>query len=65
MKSNEQSKEKNAEQRLVCVICGKLATRLVDGDPSCEEHAELVYEDQVETYTQRHQANDDWLENKV
>ena len=46
----------------VCIICGKPATRDVDGDPSCEEHAELVYEDQVERYTQKHLANDEWLE---
>jgi len=45
----------------VCRICGKPATRLVDGDPSCEAHAELVYEDQVEKYTQEHLANG-WLE---
>lgn len=50
------------EKSSVCIICGKPATRDVDGDPSCEEHAELVYEDQVERYTQKHLANDDWLE---
>lgn len=38
----------------VCIVCGKPATRQVDGDPSCEEHAELVYEDQLEKYTQQH-----------
>jgi hypothetical protein len=42
MKSVEKPKE-----ALKCKICGKAATRLVDGDASCEEHAELVYEDQV------------------
>jgi len=36
---------------MVCVICGKTATRMVDGEPSCEEHTELVYEDQVEDAT--------------
>lgn len=46
----------------VCIICGKPATRNVDGDPSCDEHIELVYEDQVEDYTLHHQANDEWLE---
>jgi hypothetical protein len=46
----------------VCSICGKPATRLVDGEPSCEEHANLVYEDQVESYTQSHLADGDWLE---
>lgn len=46
----------------VCRICGKPATRLVDGDPSCEAHAELVYEDQVESYTQQHLGDGQWLE---
>lgn len=46
----------------VCTICGKPASRLVDGEPSCDEHANLVYEDQVESYTQRHLADGDWLE---
>jgi hypothetical protein len=45
-----------------CRICGKPATRLVDGDPSCETHAELVYEDQVEKYTQEHLRDGFWLE---
>jgi len=45
-----------------CRICGKPATRLVDGDPSCEAHAELVYEDQVEKYTQEHLRDGFWLE---
>ena len=42
-----------------CIICGKHATRVVDGDPSCEEHAELVYEDQLEKYTQQHLSDHD------
>jgi hypothetical protein len=46
----------------VCRICGKPATRLVDGDASCEAHAELVYEDQVEKYTQEHLRDGFWLE---
>jgi hypothetical protein len=65
MKAKEQPAETAVDQSLVCLICGKVATRLVDGDPSCDEHAELVYEDQVESYTQRHQADGEWLENKV
>ena len=32
----------------VCVICGHPATENVDGEPSCREHVELVYENQVE-----------------
>ncbi len=47
-----------------CVICGKPATQSVDGDPSCDEHIELVYEDQVEQYTQKHLTKDEWLEKK-
>ena len=57
MKSADQLK--NA---LKCRICGKPATRLVDGEPSCQKHAELVYEDQVEDYTRNHQKKDEWLE---
>jgi hypothetical protein len=60
----EKSPELKAEKPLVCVICGKPAARLIDGDPSCEEHAELVYEDQLENYTQDHLAGDEWLEKK-
>jgi len=33
----------------------------VDEDPSCDEHVELVYEDQVESYTLRHLADQDWI----
>lgn len=58
MKSGEQSESKPQ----VCKICGKPANRLVDGEPSCEEHAELVYEDQLEKYTQKHQKKNEWLE---
>ncbi len=39
-----------------CVICGVPATRVVDGDPSCEAHANLVYENQLEDYTRAHQS---------
>jgi len=63
MRSNPISLE--VSEDLICAICGKPATRLVDDEPSCEEHAELVYEDQVENYTLRHQADGDWLEQKV
>jgi len=45
----------------VCIICGKPATRSVDGDPSCDDHAELVYEDQVEDYTLHLQEAQEWL----
>jgi hypothetical protein len=67
MKSKEKLEEPQAvtaKQPSACVICGKSATRNVDGDPSCEEHVELVYEDQVEKYTQKHLVHDEWLEKK-
>jgi len=60
----EKSQHTEKDSPSVCVICGKSATRVVDGDPSCEEHAELVYEDQLERYTQNHLADGDWLEKK-
>ncbi len=63
MKSGEKDQGKSkTEETPKCKICGKPATRLVDGEPSCEEHAELVYEDQVEAYTKEHQKKDEWLE---
>ena len=51
-----------AQEGQVCIICGKPATRVLDGDPSCDEHLELVYEDQVEKYTASHLKEDEWLE---
>ena len=54
---------KKEEKAQKCSICDKPATRLVDGEPSCEEHAELVYEHQVEDYTKAHIDKNDWLEN--
>ena len=38
----------------VCTICGKPTARLVDGEPSCEEHAALIYENQLEDDTKGH-----------
>ena len=67
MKSKEKLEEQpidTAKAASVCIVCGKPATRDIDGDPSCNEHAELVYEDQVETYTQQHLVRDEWLEKK-
>lgn len=49
------------DKEAVCIICGKPATELVDGDPSCEEHIELVYENQLEDYTREHMKENDWL----
>ncbi|HKS75530.1 MAG TPA: hypothetical protein VJQ82_20135 [Terriglobales bacterium] len=56
--------EKSKIEAMKCKICGKPASRLVDGEPSCEEHSELVYEDQMEEYIKQHQAKDEWLETK-
>jgi hypothetical protein len=46
----------------VCIICGKPATRMLDGDATCPEHVELAYEDQLEKYTASHLTEDEWLE---
>lgn len=58
MKSNK-DKEKKVS---VCTICQKPATRVVDGEPSCEQHANLVYENQLEDYTKDHLADGEWRE---
>ena len=50
------------ERPSVCSICSKPTTRLVDGDPSCEEHIEQVYEHQVEDYTAQHLVDKEWRE---
>jgi hypothetical protein len=42
------------EKVSVCTICGKPTARLVDGEPSCEEHAALIYENQLEDETLGH-----------
>lgn len=66
MKSKDKKVRKTAAKAAktgrVCIICGKPATRVLDGDASCEEHLELVYEDQVEKYTAGHLKEDEWLE---
>jgi len=49
----KQSKDKTKKVSL-CTVCHKPATRLVDGEPSCEQHANLVYENQLEDYTREH-----------
>jgi len=48
------------ERPSVCSICAKPATRLVDGDPSCDQHIEQVYEHQVEDYTVQHLVDNEW-----
>jgi len=37
-----------------CTVCGKETVRLVDGEPSCDDHAALIYENQLEDYTKEH-----------
>jgi hypothetical protein len=46
-----------------CPICGKPATKSVDGEPSCDEHVEQVYEHQVEDYTINHLIRNEWRKN--
>lgn len=56
------SKKKIKKQKvLVCTVCGKSATTTVDGEPSCDKHRALVYENQVEDYTNKQQANNAWV----
>lgn len=38
---------------LHCVICNQPTVRLVDGEPSCDYHANQVYEQQWEDYTRQ------------
>jgi hypothetical protein len=45
----------------VCTACGEPATTTVDGEPSCDKHVALVYENQVEDYTNDEQANNAWV----
>ena len=59
IKANQQQR---IEKTPKCSLCGKTSTRLVDGEPSCDDHIELVYENQVEDYTLEHQKRNDWLE---
>ena len=50
------------EEGRICAVCGKPASQLVDGEPSCEDHLEQVYENQVEDYTREHLRNNEWRE---
>ncbi len=45
-----------------CVICHKPATQTIDGQPSCDIHAELIYENQLEDYTREHLQDNDWMQ---
>jgi len=46
----------------VCSLCGRAATQRVDGEPSCDDHIEQIYEHQVEDYTRKHLTNTPWRE---
>lgn len=48
------------ENPSVCAICGRPAAELVDGEPSCSDHIEQVYEHQLEDYTRAHLTNNEW-----
>jgi hypothetical protein len=50
----------NQGKASVCPICGKPATQSVDGEPSCADHIEQVYEHQVEDYTRARLKNNEW-----
>lgn len=54
-------KETGAE-KMACSLCGRPATQLVDGEPSCQSHIEQIYEHQLEDYTRKHLTNSPWRE---
>jgi hypothetical protein len=60
MKPKRKSK-KSKDTAPVCTVCGDPATTTVDGEPSCDKHVALVYENQVEDYTVDEQANNAWV----
>jgi len=45
---------KAGSKTLRCTVCGKPTVRLMDGEPACDDHAALVYENQLEDYTKDH-----------
>ena len=55
-------KSKKVKKISMCTVCRKPATRTVDGEPSCEQHAQLVYENQLEDYTKDHLTEGEWSE---
>ena len=46
--------EKHSAKSNACTMCGKPATQLVDGEPSCADHVQPIYEHQVEDYISKH-----------
>lgn len=51
--TNTASARQDEKQDLRCVICNQPTVRLVDGEPSCDYHANQVYENQWEEYTRQ------------
>ena len=62
MREMQMSAHAETLEKLHCVICGQPADTMVDGEPSCKEHIELVYENQVEDYTADHLKKNEYLE---
>ena len=54
------NRESTAGKASSCSICGKAATESVDGEPSCRDHMEQIYEHQLEDYTRARLTNNEW-----
>jgi hypothetical protein len=62
--SKKSATEKGIHKKvLLCPICNRPATKFIDGEPSCEDHVEQVYEHQVEDYTISHLVDNEWRKN--
>jgi len=61
--SQKPSAEKWRAKSGYCRICGEPATRSVDGEPSCDEHVEQVYERQAGDYTVHNLGEEEWRRN--
>jgi hypothetical protein len=53
---------KKAKKVSLCTLCKKPATRTVDGEASCEQHAQQIYEHQLEDYTRDRVLAGNWPE---
>ncbi len=51
LKKPEKAPSTTTAKKLLCTVCGKPTLRLIDGEPCCDEHAALVYENQFEDFT--------------
>jgi hypothetical protein len=56
---------KKTKKVSLCTICKKPATRTVDGEASCDQHAQQIYEHQLEDYTRDHVLSGDWPESSL